>query len=115
MTYAGVHRDVAFSVHCVNGAWRYSINKESFGQYTERDHAIRGAIQHIDGMLFEASLSRERWRSQLRQLTPAGGCGDGEGDELQICGIGKGGRARDRIAAEERSCAAGALEGNVRR
>jgi hypothetical protein len=43
-TYAGVHRDVAFSVHCVNGAWRYTINKESFGQYTERDHAIRGAI-----------------------------------------------------------------------
>ena len=52
MTYAGVHRDVAFSVHCVNGAWRYTINKESFGKYTERDHAIRDAIQHIDRMLF---------------------------------------------------------------
>jgi hypothetical protein len=56
----GGHRGVAFSVHCVNGAWKYAINKENFGHYSERDHAIRGAIQHLDRMLFEASRSRER-------------------------------------------------------
>jgi hypothetical protein len=60
MPYAGAHRGVAFSVHCVNGCVEITINEESFGHYSERDHAIRGAIQHIDRMLFEASRSRER-------------------------------------------------------
>jgi hypothetical protein len=57
MTYAGTHRDVGFSVHPANGAWKYTINDESFGQYHTREHAITVAIQQIDRMLFEASGS----------------------------------------------------------
>jgi hypothetical protein len=57
MTYTGRHRNVEFSVHCENGAWTYAINKERFGQYSEREHAIHAAIRHIDRILFEASRS----------------------------------------------------------
>jgi hypothetical protein len=59
MPYAGAHRGVAFSVHCVNGAWKCTINKESFGHYSERDHAIRGPIQHVASIFpNEASIVR---------------------------------------------------------
>ena len=56
MTYAGKHRDVEFAVHRENGAWRFAVNKESFGHYTKREHAITAALQHIDRMLFEATV-----------------------------------------------------------
>jgi len=69
MTYAGAHRDVKFSVHSVNGAWKYAINNESFGQYSERDHAIQAAIRHIDRMLFEMSRSRVEWIEPGRDLS----------------------------------------------
>jgi hypothetical protein len=57
MTYAGTHRGVGFSVQPVNGAWKYTINNECFGQYHTREHAITAAIQHIDRMLLN-HLSR---------------------------------------------------------
>jgi hypothetical protein len=58
MTYTGSHRNVEFTVRRENGAWKYGINKESFGQYAEHDHAIHAPIQHIDRRLFEAAQSR---------------------------------------------------------
>jgi hypothetical protein len=41
--------------HHEKGAWKYRINNRSFGHYSEREHAITAAIQHIDRMLFETS------------------------------------------------------------
>jgi len=60
MTFVSTHRDVEFVVHRRNDVWKYAINRESFGQYSERDHAISAAIQHIDRMLFEAAGSLRR-------------------------------------------------------
>ena len=59
MRFSGTHRNVAFVVHRQDGAWKYTINEESFGHYPQRDHAISAAIQHIDRILFEASRSRQ--------------------------------------------------------
>jgi hypothetical protein len=50
--YAGTHRKVGFPVHFENGSWNYVIDKERFGEYSERSHAIQAAIKHIDKMLF---------------------------------------------------------------
>jgi hypothetical protein len=58
MRYTGTHRNVEFSVQPVNGEWKYVINKESFGQFSQREHAIVAAIRHIDRILFEVSGSR---------------------------------------------------------
>jgi hypothetical protein len=55
MRYTGMHRNVAFSVHYENGAWKYAIKEESFGQFSQWEHAIHAAIRHIDRILFEAS------------------------------------------------------------
>jgi hypothetical protein len=49
-----------FSVHWENGAKKYAINQESFGQFSQREHAIHAAIRHIDRTLFAASGSRGR-------------------------------------------------------
>jgi hypothetical protein len=57
MKYTGTHRNVEFSVPCENGAWTYAINKECFGLYSEREHAIHAAVRHIDRILFEATRS----------------------------------------------------------
>jgi len=46
---------VAFVVRHESGVWKYTINNESFGQFSRRDHAISAAIQHIDRILVEAS------------------------------------------------------------
>jgi hypothetical protein len=59
MTYAGNHRDVEFAIRRENGAWRFTINKQSFGQYSEREHAISAAIRHIDTVLFEAARRKD--------------------------------------------------------
>jgi hypothetical protein len=59
MTYAGTHRNVKFSVHRIEGAWKYTLNNESFGQYAQWQQAIAAAIQHIDRMLIDAPSRRE--------------------------------------------------------
>jgi hypothetical protein len=57
MTYAGTHRNVVFWVdHQVGGGWKYTIDKESFDQYAQREHAITAA--HMDIMLFEQCKSQ---------------------------------------------------------
>ena len=64
MTFSGTHRNVAFVVHRQDGAWKYTINEESFGHYSQRDHAISAAIQHIDRILANVEQRRhQEWLS----------------------------------------------------
>jgi hypothetical protein len=43
------HRNVEFMVHRENGVWKYRIDKESFGQYSQRGHSKRRGREGSEG------------------------------------------------------------------